>query len=216
MEFSNVNKDGFNPYIPKNGKKNQQRPLDEKLRSDLEWQSWNWKVNWSEASPSSSTDWWQSGKWHEPQQGEWQDEQWSDECKYSLSLILQPFLQESCTFVGFVFSISRTDISECRARDGCVKTAHLVVRTERVAQTHIFSRAHVIIAHALSQDLTFVSARSSKVTHSSHVSWHIVRATGLFALSVLIIPAQASLLTTGKSQNPCVTPQGGLILGLIG
>ena len=29
----------------------------------------------------------------------------------------------------FVSQISRTDISECRARDGVVKTEHLVART---------------------------------------------------------------------------------------
>ena len=61
-----------NPYIPKT-ERERQRPLDDKLRSDLEWQSWNRKVNWPQASSSSSTDWWQSGKWHEPQQEEWQD-----------------------------------------------------------------------------------------------------------------------------------------------
>ena len=36
----------------------------------FEWRSRNWKGNWSQASFSSSTDWWQSGKWHEPHQGE--------------------------------------------------------------------------------------------------------------------------------------------------
>ena len=51
------------PYIPKH-ERERQRPFDEKLRSGLEWQSWNW----SQASSSSSTDLWQPGKWHEPQQ----------------------------------------------------------------------------------------------------------------------------------------------------
>ena len=36
----------------------------------------------------------------------------------TVSLSHQPVLQESCTFVVFFFCISRTDISECRARDG--------------------------------------------------------------------------------------------------
>ena len=38
-----------------------QRPLDEKLRPDLSWQSRNRNANWSQASSSSSTDWWLSG-----------------------------------------------------------------------------------------------------------------------------------------------------------
>ena len=67
-----------NPQIPKN-ERERQRPFDEQLRSELEWQSWNWKVGRSQASSSSSTDWWQSGKWHEPQQEEWQNQQWWEE-----------------------------------------------------------------------------------------------------------------------------------------
>ena len=47
-----------NPQIPKKTKR--QRPFDEKLRSDLEWQNCCWKVNWSQASSSSPTIWWQS------------------------------------------------------------------------------------------------------------------------------------------------------------
>ena len=68
----------MNPYIPEHLRERQRR-LDEKLRSDLEWQSWNWNVNWSQASSSSSTDRWQSAKWHEPQQREMQDQQWWQE-----------------------------------------------------------------------------------------------------------------------------------------
>ena len=43
---------GVVPYIPK-GLRERQLPSDEQLRSDLEWQSWNWKVNWSQASSTS-------------------------------------------------------------------------------------------------------------------------------------------------------------------
>ena len=47
-----------NPYISKT-KRERQRPLDEQLRSELEWQSWNnRKIYKSQASSSSSTDWW--------------------------------------------------------------------------------------------------------------------------------------------------------------
>ena len=40
------------PYIPKRLRE-RQRPFNEQLRSDLEWQSRNWEVNWSQASSSS-------------------------------------------------------------------------------------------------------------------------------------------------------------------
>ena len=47
-----------NPYISKT-KRERQRPLDEQLRSELEWQSLNnRKIYKSQASSSSSTDWW--------------------------------------------------------------------------------------------------------------------------------------------------------------
>ena len=46
--------------------------LKEKMRSDIQRQTGTWNVHWSHASSSSSTDWWKLGKWHEPQQGEWQ------------------------------------------------------------------------------------------------------------------------------------------------
>ena len=51
------------------------KTIVEELRSNLEWPSWNWNDNQSQASSSSSTTWWQSGKCHEPLQGEWQDQQ---------------------------------------------------------------------------------------------------------------------------------------------
>ena len=45
--------------IPKS-KRGRQIPLDEKLRSELEWPSWNcWKIHGSQASSSSATTWWQ-------------------------------------------------------------------------------------------------------------------------------------------------------------
>ena len=79
----------MNPYIPKHLRE-RQRPFDEKLRSDLEWQSWNWNVNWSQRKMTRTTTrrmarsaMWQRGK-------------------YSLfdpSVILQ----DSCTFVRFFF-----------------------------------------------------------------------------------------------------------------
>ena len=71
------------------------------MRTDLEWQIWTWTVNWSQASTSSSTDWWQSGKWHEPQQREWQDPLWWEEIN-TVSLIHQSFckiLAHSCFFI---------------------------------------------------------------------------------------------------------------------
>ena len=51
-------------------------------------------------------------------------------------------LRESWKFV--VFFCTRRDVSECRARDGCVKPEHLVVCTERDTDAHFFScLAHV-------------------------------------------------------------------------
>ena len=62
-----------NPYIPEN-ERERPRPLDEKLRSDLEWQSWNyWKIHGSQTSSSSSLTWWQAQEWQESQERhEWQ------------------------------------------------------------------------------------------------------------------------------------------------
>ena len=41
----------MNPYTPKRIRE-RQRPIDDQVRLDLEWQSWNWNVrnNWSQAS----------------------------------------------------------------------------------------------------------------------------------------------------------------------
>ena len=66
-----------NPYIPKHFQK-RQRPIDDRVRLDLELQSWygNVKNNWSRASSYSSTNWWQSQEWHEPQERrEWEGQQ---------------------------------------------------------------------------------------------------------------------------------------------
>ena len=151
-----------NPHIPKN-ETLRQRPFDEKLRSDLEWQSWNWKVNWSQALSSSSTD------WHEPQQEEWQYQQWWEE--WQIQSLCTVFLQATllhrvllincptsfvavffpCFPSGHVwcptvcFSSARplvlSFVTASLAQGERVYfsiTAHLVKRTERVAQTHNF------------------------------------------------------------------------------
>ena len=49
----------MNSFSPK-PLRERRRPFDEKLRPDLDWHSWNWNVNWSRASSSSSTVWCQS------------------------------------------------------------------------------------------------------------------------------------------------------------
>ena len=67
-----------NVYIPKE-ERERQRPFNETLRADLEWHSDNWRFHWSQAASSSSTQWWESAKWHEPHQGEWHDQHWWEE-----------------------------------------------------------------------------------------------------------------------------------------
>ena len=71
LELFNVNTDESFP-ISSNDSESGTVIFKEKLRSDLQRQSGTWNVHWSHASSSSSTDWWKLGKWHEPQQGEWQ------------------------------------------------------------------------------------------------------------------------------------------------
>ena len=93
-----------NSYIPKN-ERARQRTVDEALRADLEWHSQNSKTHWSQTSSSSSShQWWQ----HEHQDTQWRDQNWWKE--WWLQTLSKPHR---------IFSqISRTDISECRARDG--------------------------------------------------------------------------------------------------
>ena len=71
LELFNVNKDESFP-ISSNDSESGTAFFKEKMRSDIQRQSGTWNVHWSHASSSSSTDWWKLGKWHEPQQGEWQ------------------------------------------------------------------------------------------------------------------------------------------------
>ena len=56
-------------------------------------------------------------------------------------------VQHSCTFVVFLRVQTLPNVVHATE----VKKEHLVVRTERVAHTHILSRALVINAHALAQ-----------------------------------------------------------------
>ena len=56
-----------NSFIPKN-ERVRQRPFDESLRAELEWQSQHWKTYWSQPfSSSSSQQWWQQTQWREHQ-----------------------------------------------------------------------------------------------------------------------------------------------------
>ena len=91
-----------------------------------------------------------------------------------------------------------------------MKTEHLVVRTERMAQTHIFTR----VAHTLDQG-TCVGPRSricglllpaciSKVSQSSHVSWNFAWVTILFALTFLYISLH--IFSNIYTPNPMSTP----------
>ena len=70
-------------FIPKN-ERARQRPFDEALRAELEWQLQNWKTYWSELSfSSSSQQWWQhehqDTQWREHQDTQWRDHSWWNE-----------------------------------------------------------------------------------------------------------------------------------------
>ena len=79
------------------------RPFDEKLRPDLDWHSWNWNVNWSRASSSSSTVWCQSGNGvNHKENGKISNGGKSGE--HSLFFNLSVFLQDSCTLVVLFFA----------------------------------------------------------------------------------------------------------------
>ena len=195
-----------NSYIP-NNEKVRQRPVDEKLRSDLEWQSWSWKVNWSQASFLKSKDWWQSRKWHEPRQGEWQDQK---NGKYCLSAPSTP-LQESCIFV--IFDISRTDATG--GEDSTPRTRDTDAHFSRVAHMR-----HIINAHPLAQDRTvknmWIVGLCVLIKRHSFVSCFVVRYLSHSSLRpIRSTPplTQTSLANMGMSMTPCVTPQGGLLFG---
>ena len=81
--------------------------FNEQLRSHLERQSGNWEVNWSHASSSSSTDWWKLGNAtnHNKENGN------TMLTTVSFQNIFARILKIRSFFV-------RTDVSECRARDG--------------------------------------------------------------------------------------------------
>ena len=72
-----------NSFIAKN-ERVRQRPFDEALRADLEWQSQHWKTYWSPTSSSSSSQqWWQHEhqhtQWREHQDTQWRDHTWLKE-----------------------------------------------------------------------------------------------------------------------------------------
>ena len=103
----------LNSYIPKN-ERVRQRPFDEALRADLEWQSQNWNTHWLQTSSSSSS-----------------QQRWQHKHQDSINGANTKTLNGEITIggksdgyrqfqshIGFVSQISRTDMSECRARDG--------------------------------------------------------------------------------------------------
>ena len=70
----NQEEEKTNPYIPKHLRE-RQRPIEERVRLERRWNSWGCDVsnNWSQASSSSATYWWQPQEWQESQERpEWQ------------------------------------------------------------------------------------------------------------------------------------------------
>ena len=100
-----------NSFIPKN-ERVRQRNFNEALRTELEWQSPNWKTFWSQPSSSSSSSqqWWQhehqDPQWREHQDTQWRDHKWWKE--WWLQTLCKSYvvaaLQDSCTFVDFCFT----------------------------------------------------------------------------------------------------------------
>ena len=117
-----------NSFIPKN-ERVKQRPFDEALRAELEWQSQNWKTYWSQppSSSSSSQQWWQ----HEPQDSQWRDHQEVERVMAtdSWQILCGSHFARFLHIRRFFF----TDFAYRRWRLSCtrrgVKTEHLVSRT---------------------------------------------------------------------------------------
>ena len=113
----------MNPYISKHLRE-RQRPFDEKLRSDLEWQSWNWNVNWSQVSSSSQ----ENETNHNKDNGKISS---GDKRGNTVSLIHQSFFK---ILAHSYFFRLETLANVVRRR---VKTEHLVVHTERYQRTRV-------------------------------------------------------------------------------
>ena len=149
--------------------------------------------------------------------------------EYSLSLIHQFFLRESCTFVFFVRSRVQTLANVVHATG--VKRGHFVVGTERDTDAHFFScpahvtdhQTHMRLAqgyvdclspHAHPKSLIRLMFRCTSLeSHfSSPTPFSLFRST-LFPTQTpdSIIPP--SLLNSSTSPKPCATPQGSLQFG---
>ena len=130
-------------------------------------------------------------------------------------------LQGSCTFV--VFDISRTDI-ECRARDG-VRRQHTSSYAQDAWHRRIFfsctrdqrtcvgstpnGQGHVDCLSPLAQQKSLIRSMFRGTLLESQFS----SPNPFSSFCSTPPPTQTSLLNTGMSMTPCVTPKGGLLFG---
>ena len=91
----------------------------------MQWHSHNWRSNWSQASSSSSTQWWESAQWHDHH------------------LVGRVMATDSCKPCRFFFTDVAYRLSDCRARDGA-RRQNTSSNAQSVTQTHIFSRVSLM------------------------------------------------------------------------
>ena len=182
---SSGRKDGW--VLTSRKKKEGQRPFDEESRSNLERPSWMCNINQSQASSLSSTTW-----WHEPQKRMARRSGMVGRVVITVSRwAIRSFARIS--HIHRFWSLSRTDISECRVCDR-VWRQNTSSWAQSVTQTHIFSCVmhmwQFIKRTCVCSRIwaLFESTCSSKATHSSHVSGvlYLSHNSILFTQSILI------------------------------
>ena len=193
-----------NSFIPKN-ERVRQRPFDEALRAELESMS---QIGKPSSSSSSWQQWWQhelqDSQWREHQDTRWRDHNWWEEWwlqNLSKSYVAAT-LQDYCTIVVFS-KISRTDFSECCARDGWWRQntshAHFSQSCQCRALDRTFDLSHAHASGSRFDRSCVVPLRTSKVTHSQHVS----STTPRRAWPISIIVFHATSFCIGSTAIDC-------------
>ena len=130
----------MNPYIPKHLRE-RQRPIDDKVRLDLEWQSWNWNVREQLVAGFFfffyETNWWTVKRMVRTSKDGKDGE--NDMNKYSL-FESSVILHDSCTFVVFVLhGVSLTGNSDSLVSDGEGRCKHYTAPRQLLGGDHLLT-----------------------------------------------------------------------------
>ena len=133
-----------------------QRPFDEALRAELEWQSQIWKTYfWQPScSTSSSHKWWQhehqDSQWREHQDTQWRDHQWQDH-QWWIRRIFQGISLNSDLLGKRRWSVDRTH-----------RRTHIFLSWKSSAldsTLHTYMRACLLKSHPISQHVSQTALR---------------------------------------------------------